>query len=101
MCTSPPTVHTIPISHATDHIVTFKDTGSTTQNYNTQDTPHQLGIIEKALTSMGILETGATGLFITTRDNKISGLPTLGLSNKMIVVVENTKTHTSNNTRLP
>ena len=100
MRTDPPTGHTIPILHTTGHRVTFKDPVSTTQTYNTQDAPHQLGIIDEALTSTGILDTGATGLFITTRDSKLAGLLTLGSSKKTITVADNTVIHASHKTRI-
>ena len=101
MRAAPPTGHTIPILYKTGHRVKFKDPVSITQTYNTQYTPHLLVIIDKDLTSMGILDTVSTGLFITTRDDKLAGLTTLGPSNKTISVADNTVIHASQNARLP
>ena len=101
MRAAPPTGHTIPILYKTGHRVKFKDPVSTTQTYNTQYTPHLLCIIDEDLKSMGILDTVATGLFITTRDEKIAGLTTLGPSNKTIAVADNTVIYASQNSRLP
>ena len=50
---------------------------------------------------MGILDTGAIGLFITTKYAKLSGLPTLGQSSKTIEAEVNYVIHASHNTRLP
>ena len=50
---------------------------------------------------MGILDTGATCLFITKRDTKITGLTTLGPYNKTIAVKDNTVIHALHKTRLP
>ena len=61
----PPTGHTISILHTTGHRVKFKYPVSTLKTYNTQDTPHILGTRDEALAYMGVLGTGATGLFIT------------------------------------
>ena len=50
---------------------------------------------------MAILDKVETGLFITTKDAKLSGLPTLGLYNKNIAVADKTVIHTSHKTRPP
>ena len=50
---------------------------------------------------MGILDTGATGLFITTKDSILARILTLGLSNKTIIVADNTIIHASQKTRPP
>ena len=71
------------------------------QTYNTTDTTHLLGHRDTALTAMGILDTGATGLFIMTRDAKLAGLQTMGTPNKKSAVADNTVIHASHQTRLP
>ena len=100
MCAAPPTGHNIPILHTTGHRAKFKKPVSTTQTYNTQDTTHLLGIRDESIAAMGILETGATGLFITTRDAKLAGLLSLGPSKKTVAVADNTVIHASYKTRL-
>ena len=93
MHAAPPTGQTLPIIYTTDHRVKFKYPLSTTRTYNTQDNPHLLGIRYQALSSMGILDTGATGFFITKKYDRLAGMTTLGPSNKTIAVVDNTAIH--------
>ena len=97
---TPHTGHTIPILHTTGQWIKFKDPVSTTQNYNTKDAPHILGIRDTALIAMVILDTGATGLLITTRYAKLSSLTTMGPSTKNITVADNTVINASHKTRL-
>ena len=63
--------------------------------------PYLKAFRDTALTYMIILDTGTTGLFITTRDSKISNLPNMGSSNRMVVVADNTVIHVYHKTRLP
>ena len=69
--------------------------------FNTQYTPQTIGLRDQDLSAMGILDTGATGIFITTKYSKLAGLLTLGRSNKTIAVADNNAIHALYNTRIP
>ena len=100
MSETPQYVHTTPSLYIKVCSVHFKETVSTTHTFNTQDTPHILGLRDQALVATVILDTGATGRFITKKYSRIAGLPTLVPSRKMIAVADNIVIKSSHNTQI-